>query len=94
MGVIPCDRDGCDGIMCDFFVYGAKFYPNDLYRICGECLEELLMRWRNRPTATNCASARAFVDEFMDSRKIGGCSRYVSEADVERFKVAIGLGRR
>ncbi len=34
MGVIPCDRDGCESIMVDF-------YSHEWGRLCRYCLEEL-----------------------------------------------------
>lgn len=34
MGVLTCDRLGCDNIMCDYFSFKYGY-------ICNECLEEL-----------------------------------------------------
>lgn len=38
MGVLACNRTGCESIMCDY-------YSNEYGYICSECLNEL----RNRP---------------------------------------------
>lgn len=34
MGVLACDRNGCDNIMCDYVSYTYGY-------ICQECLDEL-----------------------------------------------------
>lgn len=51
MGVIPCDRVGCDNIMCD----RSGYYGGEHYRICNDCFEELV-----------CIGPHADVKLFMD----------------------------
>lgn len=54
MSVLPCNRHGCENIMCDrhSIEYGY---------ICDECFEELVALKKAMPHAT--------TDEFMDSPK-------------------------
>lgn len=37
MGVLACDRNGCDNIMCDYYSHERGY-------ICYECLKELLSK--------------------------------------------------
>lgn len=38
MGVLACDRNGCDNIMCDFTSYERGEY------LCWECKQELIAK--------------------------------------------------
>lgn len=42
MGVLSCDRNGCENIMCDY-----HYYSNDhsSYYICNDCREEFISEY-------------------------------------------------
>lgn len=56
MSVLPCDRQGCENIMCDH-------YSDEFGYICRECLSEL---YNLQPTTKNS------IYYFMDSHKKKG----------------------
>ena len=69
MGVLPCDRVGCDGIMCDFLSYKFGY-------LCRDCLEELIaggmsdirsfMGTRSRGFEATCEWENLVREEFKD----------------------------
>lgn len=64
MGVMTCDKKGCDNILCDTLVMGS-------YYICSECKEQFKM-WLQCQTPLYLDSHSFIMDkfkEFMDIEK-------------------------
>jgi len=78
MGVLACDREGCDNIMCDH--YSPKFGY-----ICYSCLQELTAEL-NKGGWSDFDSA---VEEFMGTRhydkEIYGVEELVAATFVSRW---------
>jgi len=59
MGVLACDRKGCDNIMCDRLSHRYGY-------ICNDCFEELVNRISTQENRGLLVTA---IEEFMDSDK-------------------------
>lgn len=60
MGVLRCDRKGCENIMCDTYVAGAGY-------ICEDCKEEFAEMY-----ASKVSTEKEIMDsltEFMEAEK-------------------------
>ena len=62
MGVMACDRFGCENIMCNKLILDGEYY------ICHECFAELKHEKDNWPTDTKARDVFALIKVFMDSR--------------------------
>lgn len=65
MGVMACNRNGCDNIMCDR--YSQKYGY-----ICGQCFEELVTKY-----TTGCLSE--FMESDKNETLNLDCNRYILE---------------
>lgn len=65
MGVLACDREGCDNIMCDTLLSAdcREFY------CCDECLAELEDARKAWPEDTTVGDVQRLIVEFMESQK-------------------------
>ena len=61
MGVLACDRNGCENIMCDILVMGT-------YYVCEECAEEFICQTVLPADAGDAWVNRRFT-AFMGSPK-------------------------
>lgn len=61
MGVMACDRAGCEHIMCNRLILDGKMY------ICGECHEELLESRRDWPNTLTALALQQLIVEFMET---------------------------
>jgi hypothetical protein len=75
MGVLPCDRKGCEHIMCDNYVLGNE------YRLCWECMGELVSlkdTWEERISEHEMMRR---ILTFVESPKVCGGSRREDDRD-------------
>ncbi len=59
MGVMACDRAGCEHIMCNRLILDGEMY------ICGECHEELVEARRGWPSTMTALALREAILDFM-----------------------------
>ena len=81
MGVMACDRRGCENIMCNRLILDGSKY------VCGDCGEELdslpqTAEWSERMTASEVRSA---IEEFMDT-PVGTYKVLERDEILEEFK--------
>lgn len=65
MGVLACDRHGCENIMCDFYSHEHGY-------ICWECREELLNKgptnvYHFMNSAKDCVEISSDWKEYVNS---------------------------
>ncbi len=75
MGVMACDRAGCEHIMCNRLILDGEMY------ICGECHEELREARRDWPNTMTALALREAILEFM--RTEPGHHRVLSGDDLD-----------
>lgn len=63
MGVIPCDRNNCENIMCDHYISRE--------RVCDDCLEEFksIVLSPNTREILSIADMNSEFHAFMETRK-------------------------
>ena len=61
MGVMECDREGCESIMCRRIILDNQY-------ICDSCYEELLEYKRSWPSHMTKDRVRLLIEHFMASR--------------------------
>ena len=64
MGVLACDRNGCEHIMCDIIITTQ----NCQYYICHDCLQELTYAKNNWAERISKADMSELVDQFFETR--------------------------
>lgn len=62
MGVMACDREGCDNIMCDRCILDSTAY------ICPSCYGELLLAKETWPHSMPARDLRDKIEAFMRTR--------------------------
>ena len=62
MGVMACDRVGCESIMCDRLILDGSRY------LCDSCYDELLEWKRSWPSHMTKDKVRALIEQFMESQ--------------------------
>lgn len=62
MGVISCDRKGCDNTMSDYYVPGVG-------DICRECKREFISKHKHNPLIEGARGAEIALKEFMNTPK-------------------------
>ncbi len=62
MGILACDRPGCDNMMCDYMVLRR-------YYLCWECLKELKVFKHSLTHVTDHAQAISSLNFFMQTMK-------------------------
>lgn len=63
MGVMACDRSGCENVMCDRCILGRSAY------ICWECFAELEEARKTWPDDMDPREVEPRIREFMASPK-------------------------
>lgn len=74
MGVMACDRNGCDNIMCDVCIEGRWY-------VCGDC--QLEFRTMIGDESHPRAELLTKFEQFMESKK--RCERGLDMATVDEF---------
>jgi tRNA G26 N,N-dimethylase Trm1 len=80
MGVMACDRQGCDNIMCTRTIRGSRHYTGSYY-ICDDCFRELVAlkgTWRG-PLAESEIVEK--IAEFMETERQGGTADDIDGRD-------------
>lgn len=75
MGVMACDRAGCEHVMCNRLILDGEMY------ICGECYTELLEARKAWPWEMTALELREAILEFM--RTNPGHHRILSGDDLD-----------
>lgn len=83
MGVMACDRTGCNHIMCERLILNGSSY------ICEDCWDELLVEKAKWPSAMSAKDVRDSIKEFMDSQP--GTGKILDSAGIdEEFRRLTG----
>jgi hypothetical protein len=84
MGVMICNRHGCDNILCNRIILDNSMY------ICPDCYEELLEYRKSWPDTIMLYDIREYISEFMNTHK-GKFKPLPSPQDIdEEFKRLTG----
>lgn len=62
MGVMACDRRGCEHVMCERVILNGSAY------ICGDCWDELCEAKEKWPDVMTSRDVREAIETFMDTR--------------------------
>lgn len=74
MGVLACDRNGCESIMCDFYSHEHGY-------ICWNCRDELIETWGNM-TISQFMNSEKLPESSCEPL---AWKRYVEELFISRY---------
>ena len=83
MGVMACDRRGCEHIMCDRLILNGSKY------ICGDCWDELCEAKLSWPDVMTAREVQEAIIRFMDTG-VGSHRVLDREGIEEEFKRLTG----
>ena len=78
MGVIPCSREGCRKVMCEWSV-------DRHWNLCQECYDEIHAAFHSWPRMMTTVDIRQRIEEFIQTPKRTAIDMH-GEAVTEKFE--------